>query len=68
MSVPPRVTILMPVYNGLPHLPQAIESALSQTLPDFEFLIIHDGSTGGPSGTFADRKSARSFSAFQWEQ
>ncbi len=41
----PAVTVLMPVYNGLPHLKPAIESILAQTFTDFEFLIINDAST-----------------------
>ena len=40
----PRVTILMPVYNGERYLVDAIESILNQTYTDFEFLIINDGS------------------------
>ncbi len=40
-----KVTVLMPVYNGEIYLKQAIESILHQTLSDFEFLIINDGST-----------------------
>lgn len=39
------VTVLTPVYNGAPYLREAIESILSQTFVDFEFLIINDGST-----------------------
>jgi glycosyltransferase involved in cell wall biosynthesis len=35
----------MPVYNAQPYLSQAVESILGQTLGDFEFLIIDDGST-----------------------
>lgn len=41
----PRVTVLMPVYNGENYLCEAIESILTQTFDDFEFLIINDGST-----------------------
>ena len=41
----PRVTVLMPVYNGEEHLREAIESILGQTFTDFEFLIVDDGST-----------------------
>lgn len=41
----PRITVLMPVYNGERYLCDAIQSILSQTLGDFEFLIINDGST-----------------------
>ena len=43
----PMVTILMPVYNGEKYLQEAIDSVLSQTYPNFEFLIINDGSTDG---------------------
>jgi len=41
------VTVVMPVYNGMPFLPQAVASILRQTLTDFEFLIVDDGSTDG---------------------
>jgi glycosyltransferase involved in cell wall biosynthesis len=41
----PKVTILMPVYNGEKYLKEAIDSIISQTFSDFEFLIIDDGST-----------------------
>jgi hypothetical protein len=38
------ITVLMPVFNAETHLRAAIESILGQTLKDFEFLIIDDGS------------------------
>jgi len=41
----PRVTVLMPVYNGERYLREAMDSILAQTFTDFEFLIINDGST-----------------------
>jgi glycosyltransferase involved in cell wall biosynthesis len=41
----PKVTVLMPVYNGEKYLCEAIDSILNQTFTDFEFLIIDDGST-----------------------
>lgn len=40
-----RVTVLMPAYNAEKYIGQAIESILAQTLKDFVFLIIDDGST-----------------------
>ncbi len=45
MNYPVTVTVLMPVYNGEKYLGEAIESILSQSFTDFEFLIINDGST-----------------------
>ena len=41
----PKVTVLMPVYNGVRFLGRAIESVLCQTESDFELIIINDGST-----------------------
>lgn len=41
----PKVTVLMPVYNGEKYVGEAIESILGQTFKYFEFLIINDGST-----------------------
>lgn len=42
---PPKVSIIMAVYNGEKYLTEAIESILNQTLSDSEFIIINDGST-----------------------
>lgn len=39
------LTVLMPVYNAEKYLAEAIESILSQTLENFEFIIIDDCST-----------------------
>ena len=50
----PPVTVLMSVYNGLPYLPEAIDSILKQTFQDFEFLIIDDASTDGSSKVLAE--------------
>jgi glycosyltransferase involved in cell wall biosynthesis len=41
----PLISVIMPVYNGERFLREAINSILCQTLRDFEFIIINDGST-----------------------
>lgn len=41
----PAITVAMSVYNGEPYLAAAIESVLSQSFTDFEFLILDDGSS-----------------------
>jgi len=43
----PRVSVLLPVRNGMPYLPEAIESLVTQTFADFELIVINDGSTDG---------------------
>jgi glycosyltransferase involved in cell wall biosynthesis len=47
MSSPVKVTVLMSTYNGECYLPATIESILSQSLTDFEFVIVDDASTDG---------------------
>jgi glycosyltransferase involved in cell wall biosynthesis len=45
MTQKPIVSVLMPVYNTERYVAQAVESILSQTWKDFEFIILDDGST-----------------------
>lgn len=41
----PKVSIILPVFNKEKFLKKAIESILTQTFKNFEFLILDDGST-----------------------
>ncbi|MBD1853003.1 glycosyltransferase [Leptolyngbya sp. FACHB-711] len=43
--MPVPISVVLTVYNREHYLPDAIESVLSQTHQDFEFLIWDDGST-----------------------
>lgn len=40
-----KISVVMAVYNAEKYLRLAIESILSQTLKDFEFIIVNDGSS-----------------------
>lgn len=40
----PKVSVLLPVYNGGPYLAEAVRSILGQTLCDIELICIDDGS------------------------
>ena len=55
----PRVTVLMPVYNGERYLAEAIESILAQSFDGFEFLIIDDASTDGSSDLVRSYRDSR---------
>ncbi|HET6183431.1 MAG TPA: glycosyltransferase [Acetobacteraceae bacterium] len=46
----PRISVLLPVYNGENYLGEAVNSILGQTFEDFELIAIDDGS--------ADRSAA----------
>lgn len=41
----PRVSVLLPVRNAAPTLPAALASIKTQTMTDWELLLIDDGST-----------------------
>jgi len=42
-----QVTFLMPVYNGMPYLREAVESVLAQPGDDWELLAVDDLSSDG---------------------
>jgi glycosyltransferase involved in cell wall biosynthesis len=44
-SEPVAISVLMPVYNAEDYIQYAVESILSQSFTNFEFIIIDDGST-----------------------
>lgn len=41
------ISIIIPVYNVYEWLDQCLESVVTQTFPDFEIILINDGSTDG---------------------
>jgi glycosyltransferase involved in cell wall biosynthesis len=43
----PKVSIVIPVYNGSNFLRDAIDSALAQTYENIEIVVINDGSSDG---------------------
>ena len=47
MSSNPLVSVITPTFNRADYLPYAVESVLSQSVPDFELIVIDDGSTDG---------------------
>lgn len=57
--VGPRVTVLMPVYNGERFLREAINSILGQSFRHFEFMVIDDGSTDRSAEIIASYRDPR---------
>ena len=52
-----RLSVVMPMYNAARFVEAAIDSILAQTMGDFVFYIVDDGSTDA-SGDIAARKAA----------
>ncbi|QBN19856.1 glycosyltransferase family 2 protein [Flavobacterium nackdongense] len=40
----PQVSIIVPCYNQAHYLDEALQSVLDQTDPDWECIIVNDGS------------------------
>lgn len=60
----PTVSVIMPVYNAEKYLKEAIDSILSQTFSDFEFLIFNDGSTDSSGEIIKSYKDDRIILAY----
>ena len=44
-SASPRVSIITPLHNGADYIAETLASVQAQTWPDYEHLVIDDGST-----------------------
>ncbi|MFI5865141.1 CDP-glycerol glycerophosphotransferase family protein [Streptomyces sp. NPDC051546] len=56
--MPPRLSIVVPVYNVELYLDECLESIAAQTFDDFEVVLVDDGSTDGSAAlaqAFVDR-------------
>lgn len=50
----PAVSVVVPCHNSAAYLRETVESAVAQTLPDLEIVLVDDGSTDGTRGIAAE--------------
>ena len=56
---PLKVSVIIPTYNRKEYIQQAIDSALAQTYPDVEVIVMDDGSTDGTGQALRARYGKR---------
>lgn len=60
-----KISVCIPYYNLGPYLDEALASIKKQTYPDFEVIVVNDGSTDPDSvAAFADAR--RKFASKRW--
>ena len=63
----PLVSVVLPTYNQAEYLPKALDSALNQTWPDYELIVVNDGSTDDTSCILDDFQKRNDFTVINQE-
>jgi len=49
------VSVVIPCYNQGAYIAEALDSVLAQTFPDYEIIVVNDGSNDGETAEILDR-------------
>ena len=55
----PKISVVMPVWNGEKHLRESVDSILAQTFGDFELVVVDDGSTDSTPAILSSYRDPR---------
>ena len=64
LTLKPIISVLMPAFNVEKYITVAIESVLNQSFPNFEFIVLDDGSSDGTAriiDTYSDPRMKKVF-------
>jgi glycosyltransferase involved in cell wall biosynthesis len=54
-----KISIILPAYNSLEYLPQAVKSILAQDYTNFELIVVNDGSKDGTNNYLRGVRDSR---------
>lgn len=57
--MPPLVSVVVPVFNGMPHLPALVDSLLGQDYPNLEFIFSEGGGSDASGDYLAGLRDDR---------
>lgn len=57
MSVCPKISVIIPVFNGEKYLRKCLDSVILQTYKNLEIIIVNDGSTDGTAQILSEYKA-----------
>lgn len=55
----PKISVIIPAYNQAEYVAEAVHSVLNQTCPDFELIVVNDGSTDQTAQVLAAIQDSR---------
>jgi glycosyltransferase involved in cell wall biosynthesis len=64
----PKISVIIPTYNGEKFIGRAIESVLNQTFKNFELIVIDDGSTDNTKGIVMEYQKKDERIKYLWEE
>ena len=55
----PKISVVVPLYNKACYIDRCLDSIFGQSFPDFEVIVVNDGSTDGSEGVVERRRHTR---------